>query len=173
MQSLGAASGFAPPPPLFPATNPTQFSTPMSIRTLVLYDIYSSGLTHAISSLRRIYWRHQTTHMVSPNPSPNPSNWPPRWWYSLNGDCETCETYVCECWWYLWNLLMLVILGVDLWDTCDFYVCEILGVGDMIVKLVDVVLFVRYVVLVIYIYIIILWCICDVNDIYLLFVWME
>jgi hypothetical protein len=32
MQSLGTASGFAPPPPLFPLADPTQFSTPMSIK---------------------------------------------------------------------------------------------------------------------------------------------
>jgi hypothetical protein len=32
-------------------------------------------------------------------------------------------------------------------------------------------LFVGYVVLVIHV--MILWCICDVNDIYLLFIWME
>jgi hypothetical protein len=51
MQSLGAAQGFAPPPPLFPTLDPAQFHTPMSIKILVMYDIYLSGITHAISSL--------------------------------------------------------------------------------------------------------------------------
>jgi hypothetical protein len=53
MQSLGAASSFAPPPSLFPPADPTQFSTPVSIKILVLYDIYSLGLTNAICSLCR------------------------------------------------------------------------------------------------------------------------
>jgi hypothetical protein len=30
-QSLGAAQGFAPPPPLFPAVDPAIFHTPVSI----------------------------------------------------------------------------------------------------------------------------------------------
>jgi hypothetical protein len=63
MQSLSATSGFTPPPPLFPAADPTQFHTLVSIENLVLYDIYSSGLTHAISSLYRDNRRHQTTLM--------------------------------------------------------------------------------------------------------------
>jgi hypothetical protein len=53
MQSLGAAQGFAPPPSLFPTVDPTQFHTPVSIKILVLHDIYLSGITHAISSLCR------------------------------------------------------------------------------------------------------------------------
>jgi hypothetical protein len=64
MHSLDAASGFATPPSLFPAAEPPQFSTPMSIKILVIYDIYSSGFTHAISSLCRINRQHQTTLMV-------------------------------------------------------------------------------------------------------------
>jgi hypothetical protein len=35
MQSLGAAQGFAPPPPLFPAEYPALFHTPMSIKNVV------------------------------------------------------------------------------------------------------------------------------------------
>jgi hypothetical protein len=35
MQSLGAAQGFAPPPPLFPAVDPAQFYTPVSIKIVV------------------------------------------------------------------------------------------------------------------------------------------
>jgi hypothetical protein len=35
MQSLGAAQGFAPPPPLFPAVDPAQFHTPVSIKSVV------------------------------------------------------------------------------------------------------------------------------------------
>jgi hypothetical protein len=53
MQSLGAAQGFAPPPPLFPTVDPAQFHTLVSIKILVLHDIYLSGITHAISSLCR------------------------------------------------------------------------------------------------------------------------
>ena len=64
MQSLGAAQGHAPPPPLFPAADPTEFTTPVSIRILVLHDIYSYVLTHAISSLcRDNLGRHPTTLM--------------------------------------------------------------------------------------------------------------
>jgi hypothetical protein len=35
MQSLGAAQGFAPPPPLFPAVDPAVFHTPVSIKFVV------------------------------------------------------------------------------------------------------------------------------------------
>ena len=35
MQSLSAAQGFAPPPPLFPAVDPAMFHTPMSIKIVV------------------------------------------------------------------------------------------------------------------------------------------
>jgi hypothetical protein len=35
MQSLGAAQGFALPPPLFPAVDPAQFHTPVSIKIVV------------------------------------------------------------------------------------------------------------------------------------------
>jgi hypothetical protein len=35
MQSLGAAQGFAPPPPLFPAVDPAPFHTPVSIKIVV------------------------------------------------------------------------------------------------------------------------------------------
>jgi hypothetical protein len=35
MQSLGAAHGFAPPPPLFPAVDPAQFHTLVSIKIVV------------------------------------------------------------------------------------------------------------------------------------------
>ena len=67
MQSLGAAHGFAPPPPLFPPVDTTQFHTPVSIKILVLHDIYSSGITHAISSLcRDNLGRHPTTLMDHP-----------------------------------------------------------------------------------------------------------
>jgi hypothetical protein len=67
IQSLGAAHGFAPPPPLFPPVDTTQFHTPVSIKILVLHDIYSSGITHAISSLCRdnLGW-HPITLMDRP-----------------------------------------------------------------------------------------------------------
>jgi hypothetical protein len=35
MQSLGAAQCFAPPPPLFPAVDPTLFHTPVSNKIVV------------------------------------------------------------------------------------------------------------------------------------------
>jgi hypothetical protein len=35
MQSLGAAQGIAPPPPLFPSVDPALFHTPMSIKIVV------------------------------------------------------------------------------------------------------------------------------------------
>jgi hypothetical protein len=64
MKSLGAAQGFAPPPPLFPTVDPSQFHTHVSIKILVLHDIYSSSITHAISSLcRDNLGRHPTTLM--------------------------------------------------------------------------------------------------------------
>jgi hypothetical protein len=66
MQSLGAAQGFAPPPLLFPPTDTAQFHTPVSIKILVLHDIYSSGITHAISSLCRDNLWHPTTLMDRP-----------------------------------------------------------------------------------------------------------
>jgi hypothetical protein len=66
MQSLDATQVFAPPPPLFPPADPAQFHTPVSIKILVMHDIYSSGLTHAIYSLCRDNRRHQTTLMDHP-----------------------------------------------------------------------------------------------------------
>ena len=67
MQSLGVSQGFAPPPPLFPTGYPTQFHTPMSIKILVLHDIYLTSITHAISSLcRDNLGRHPTTLMYRP-----------------------------------------------------------------------------------------------------------
>jgi hypothetical protein len=56
MQSLDATHGFAPPPSLFPPVDPAQFHTPVSIKILVLHDIYSYIITHAISSLCRAIW---------------------------------------------------------------------------------------------------------------------
>ena len=35
MQSLGAAQGIAPPPPLFPPVDPAHFHTPVSIKIVV------------------------------------------------------------------------------------------------------------------------------------------
>jgi hypothetical protein len=62
IQSLGAAHYSGPPPLLFPRVDPAQFHTPMSIKILVLQDIYSSGITHAISSwCRDNLGRHPTT----------------------------------------------------------------------------------------------------------------
>jgi hypothetical protein len=66
MQSLGAAQGLALPPPLFPTTDLAQFHTPVSIKILVPRDIYSSGLTHAISSLGRDNRWHWTTLTLHP-----------------------------------------------------------------------------------------------------------
>jgi hypothetical protein len=67
MQSLSVAQGFATPPPLFSTVDHAQFHTPMSIKILVLHDIYSSGITHIISSLcRDNLGRHPTTLMDCP-----------------------------------------------------------------------------------------------------------
>jgi hypothetical protein len=66
MQSHGAAQGLAQPAPLSPAEDPTQFHTHMSIKILVLCDIYSSGLTNTISCLCRDNRRHQTTPALRP-----------------------------------------------------------------------------------------------------------
>jgi hypothetical protein len=66
MQSLGVAQCLAPPPLLFPPADPTHFHTPVSIKILVLHNIYSSGLTHAITSLCRDNWRHRTTLIDRP-----------------------------------------------------------------------------------------------------------
>jgi hypothetical protein len=67
MQSLDTAHSFAPPLPLFPPVDPAQYHTPVSIKILVLHDIYSFGITHAISSLCRdnLGW-HPTTLMDRP-----------------------------------------------------------------------------------------------------------
>jgi hypothetical protein len=103
MQSLRAASCFAPPPLLFHTIDPAQFATPVSIKILVVYDIYSSGLTHAISSLCRINRRHQTTHMVRTtlrrtSPTVNLVDLLTLVVICGSDVCETCDTYVCECW---------------------------------------------------------------------------
>jgi hypothetical protein len=67
MQSPGAAHGFAPPPLLFPTVDPAQFHTPVSIKILVLHDIHSSGITHAISSMcSDNLGQHPTTLMDRP-----------------------------------------------------------------------------------------------------------
>jgi hypothetical protein len=64
MQSLGAAQSFAPPPPLFPPVDPAQFHTLVSIKILVLHDIYLSSITHAISFLcQDSLGQHPTTLM--------------------------------------------------------------------------------------------------------------
>jgi hypothetical protein len=60
MQSLGAAHGFSPPPPLFPQVDPTQFNTHISIKILVMHDIYSSLLC------RDNLGRHPATLMDRP-----------------------------------------------------------------------------------------------------------
>jgi hypothetical protein len=67
MQSLGAAHDFAQTPPLFPPADPAQFHTPVSIKILILHDIYLSGITHVISSLcTNNLGRHPTTLMECP-----------------------------------------------------------------------------------------------------------
>jgi hypothetical protein len=66
LQSLGGAWGFAPPPPLFPRVDPAEFSTPVSIKNLVVYDIYSFDLTHATFSLCKINRRNRTTLTLGP-----------------------------------------------------------------------------------------------------------
>jgi hypothetical protein len=66
MRSRDATQGFAPPPLLFHLADPAQFHTHVSIKILVLHDIYSSGITHAISSMCSDNMRHPTTLMDRP-----------------------------------------------------------------------------------------------------------
>jgi hypothetical protein len=63
MQSLGTTHGLSPAPLLFPLADLAQFHTLVSIKILVLHDIYSFGLTHAIYSLYNDNRWHQTTFM--------------------------------------------------------------------------------------------------------------
>jgi hypothetical protein len=77
MQSLGVTYGFAPPPLLFPPDDPAQFHTPISIKNLVMHDIYSSGLTHA-----SLLYAGQSVASNNPHASSSPlsnrSSRPPR-----------------------------------------------------------------------------------------------
>jgi hypothetical protein len=137
MQSLGATSCFAPPPLLFHAVDPAQLATPVSIKILVVYDIYSSGLTHVISSLCRINRRHQTTLMVRTtlrrtSPTVNLVDLLNLVVICESDVCEACDTYVCECWYMFAKL-------VDVGDTWS-------KLSDVCEKLVRFMVFVRYVV---------------------------
>jgi hypothetical protein len=110
MQSLGTTSGFAPPPPLFPAAEPPQFSTLMSMKILVVYDIYFIwSHTYNLYSMQNQLAASNNPH-GSPNPSSNQFSWPPRW-CSSELSCGTC----------LWHRLDVV----DLFSvsTCEF--CEL------------------------------------------------
>jgi hypothetical protein len=51
---------------LFPTADLAQFHTPVSIKILVLHDIYSSDITHAIFSMCRDNLRHPTIVMNRP-----------------------------------------------------------------------------------------------------------
>jgi hypothetical protein len=157
---------------LFPPADLAQFHTPMSIKILVLLDIYSSSLTHAISSLCRNNRRHQTIPTDRPalrrtSPATHLADdllvvivrlmfvklvilmfvWVPQYFCLWNfvGTCEICgrDTYVCD-------------------STC---VCQ---------KLVRFVVYLRYVVSMMYVMILwTLWCICNDYVIYVLFVWVK
>jgi hypothetical protein len=78
IQSLGTTHVFATPPPLFPPTDPAQFHISLSIKILVLHDIYLSGITHVISSLCRDNLWHPTNPHGLSRPSPNQSSRPSR-----------------------------------------------------------------------------------------------
>jgi hypothetical protein len=160
MQSLGAAHGFAPPPSLFPPIDPAQFHTPLSIQILVLHNIYSFGITHAISSLCKVnLGRHPTTlmdHLAHRCTSPAAHldeilcahdiifiSVVNTLWDNLVWTClmlvivhEILETYVLECW-----ILTFVFehIGNALWELVWFMV------------------FVRYVMYMWY-----LWWLCDI-----------
>jgi hypothetical protein len=58
MQSPSVAMGLSLPAALF-APPPPQLSTHVSMRFLVMYDIYLSCLTHVFCSLCRVNQRHQ------------------------------------------------------------------------------------------------------------------
>jgi hypothetical protein len=135
---------FAPPPQLFPPADHALFSTPMSIKILVMYDIYSSCLTNAITFLRRDNRRHQTTLMG--RRAYHRSNRPPRWW-SLSGDCETCIFKLVILMWETWSkqnlrlwvlaIFMFVKLGLNLdmfvknlWDLWSCEICSLYDVCD-------------------------------------------
>jgi hypothetical protein len=102
MQSLGAAQGLAPLPSLFPPAD----HAPVSIKILVMHDIYSSALTHTISSVCRDNLRHQTTAMdrrVHRRTSPYAHIADDLMFVKLGLHlmlviiCEILETYVCVC----------------------------------------------------------------------------
>jgi hypothetical protein len=79
MQSLGAAHGFAPPPLLFPLVDPARFHTPVSIKILVLHDIYSSGINICnLFSVQRQSGAASNNPHGSSSPSPHQSSRPPR-----------------------------------------------------------------------------------------------
>jgi hypothetical protein len=103
MQNLSATTGIALPPPLFPVAQPPQFSTLVSMKFLVVRDIYSSCFTHAISSMCKINRRHQTTLMVRralrrTSPTSHLADLMNLAVIYKSYVYETCETYVCECW---------------------------------------------------------------------------
>jgi hypothetical protein len=52
MQSLGTAQGHAPPPPLFLAADPAEFTTPVSIKILVLHYIFICSHTYNLFSVQ-------------------------------------------------------------------------------------------------------------------------
>jgi hypothetical protein len=67
MQSLAPHRVLLHHLPLFPIVDPAQFHTLVSIKILVLHDIYLSSITYAISSLcRDNLGRHPTTLMDRP-----------------------------------------------------------------------------------------------------------
>jgi hypothetical protein len=149
MQSLGAASSFAPPPLLFPATESPRFSTTVSMKILVVYDVYSSDFTHAISSLCRINRRHQTTVMVRPT-------------LRLTSPAGHLVDVLLNlvviwnfCLWNLWYLclwVLVILMFVKLVDVGNTWY----ELSDVCEKLMSFVLFVRYVVLVIHV--MYMWC---------------
>jgi hypothetical protein len=126
----------APPPPLFPAADPAQFHNPVSIKILVLHDIYSYGLTHAISFLCRDNWRYRTTLTLRPALRRTSLA------AHLTSDIVlvTCLRNLLwdTC---LWNLFVKVLWDTW-WDLCLWNLC-------------DVLIFVRYMVLVMHV--LILW----------------
>jgi hypothetical protein len=104
MQGLDVVSGFAPPPPLFPAAEHPYFFTPVSMKILVVYNIYLSGFTHAMSYLCKINQRDQTTLMVCSTLRSFELSCETCLWHTLDvcglifaSTCEFCKLF-CDCW---------------------------------------------------------------------------
>jgi hypothetical protein len=149
---------------IVPCSNPVQFHTPVNIKNLVLHDIYSPGLTHAIPSLCRDNKWHRTTLMDRPALR----------WTSLAAHLNEilCGydllfigvvntlwdnlVWTCWCWLYFVRYLRLMFVSVG-----DLWLC--LNLFDVLI-FVRFMVFVRYVVCMMYVMILwYMWWFCDIS----------